>query len=237
MEILREGAVADMSNDFATARARFEEALQTVPSGDLDGKAHIIIRCATALDNNRNSVEALSLLRPLLEEKQWHVLQPKIVKWLKYHVALAHRRIAESLEINDDVVTGNLDTADVLFKEVESTGETGQRIAATHQLGCVLWVRAAKAYAVRERTTLLEKAQGCFRQAAKKWQAAGNFREGYALRRLAEIAESQGEHVRAHNLLLDALEVFVRHDCYRYRDEVRRHLDRLVRAMSGTPLE
>jgi len=67
----------------------------------------------------------------------------------------------------------------------------------------------------------------------QRWRKTGNFREGYALRRLADIAEIQEDMLKAHSYLVDAFEVFVRHDCYRYRDEVRVHLDRLAKEMAA----
>src|SRR5665213_683106 len=217
VDLLRRGAVAEIRSDFESARALFEEALETQTDDDLDSKAQVIIRCATALDNARRSREALDMLQPLLKDNRWQRVKPWIMKWLKYYIALAHRRIAEN---SDSESEDNLTQAEKGFREIQATGEPAQRIAATHQLGCVFWVRANRARSKRQKSTSLRQAVRHFEEARRRWQNIGNFREGYALRRLADIAEIQQHRLMAHTYLVDALEVFVRHDCYRYREEV-----------------
>jgi transcriptional regulator with XRE-family HTH domain len=222
----RDGVIADMHREFDRARLRFEQALEADAGNNLDVTAQLIIRCAAAMDNARQSREALAMLDPLLSERRWRDVQPQIRSWLKYHVGVVHRRIAET---NDATSSSHLHTAEVLLKEVETTGaDPDTRIAATHQLGCVWLVKGRQTTHAQRRSAAWRHAVRYFNEARKKWQKKSNFREGYSLRRLADIAQLAHDHRAAHSYLLDALEVFVRYDCYRYRDEVRAELDQLV---------
>jgi len=93
-------------------------------------------------------------------------------------------------------------------------------------------VRASCETANKRSAALLRTAYKHFESAARRWRKMENFREGYALRRLAEIAQQEGHLLDAHRDLMAALEVFVRHDCYRYADEVRAHIKTLVRKIA-----
>jgi hypothetical protein len=100
-------------------------------------------------------------------------------------------------------------------------------------LGCVYLVQARQTAHLQRRNAALRRAARHFHEARRKWQKKKNFREGYSLRRLADIARLEHDDLTAHGYLLDALEVFVRYDCYRYRDDVRAELDGLAATLAA----
>lgn len=230
-EILRAGAVADMQQHYADAELRYERALEVQDDDDLDTKAQLLIKCASAADNAGHSRRAIELLEPLLADRAWCKVKPWILDWMRYHVALAYRRTADRIlkATPGASVEEQLGHAERLLLRVQTTGRPSQAVAATHQLGCLHWLRATTAPGNQAKRHLA-KARRCFEEATRKWRKVGNFREGYALRRLADIAQRVGDGAGAHRLLLDALELFVAHDCGRYRNEVRAHLEELFKS-------
>ena len=226
VQSVREGAVADMRRDFVTAKLRIEKALEAGESISIDSRAQLNVKKAIALDNSGDSRGALALLEPWLAPNRLKDVTPETACWLKYHVALACRRIAEMGGRESGRL---LKRAGALLREVEYVGDREQRIAATHQIACVWLVLAIGAPngSSRGRSVLLRRASRAFVDAAHKWRRNQNFREGYSLRRLAEIALLKGDSTTACRYLLDALEVFARFECYRYRDEVRAQLEGL----------
>jgi transcriptional regulator with XRE-family HTH domain len=226
--ILREASVAEMTGDFRAARSRFEAALAVPLSRDFEVvRAYVTIRCAGALDNAGQSREALARLQLLKSSLVVHKLSCDIRNWADYHIALAYRRLAEVSRNRFDM---NLNLAKEGFETLQKEGNKPQRIAATHQLGCILLARALRT-PVKHRSALLRRAAKQFEEAAEAWREDANFREGYAIRRRAEIAEIEEDWMDAHRRLLDAFEVFARHDCFRYQAAVR---SRLVSMMSKT---
>jgi hypothetical protein len=178
------------------------------------------VRYVTSLDNSAAFEKAATILERQLSRP----MPGPVALWARYHLALAYRHMAERSKVES-----YLDKAQRIFLEVECTGDTKQRVASVHQLGCVFLVRASRETANKRSAALLRKAYNYFEAAARRWRRMENFREGYARRRLAEIAEQQGHLLDAHRDLIAALEVFVRHDCYRYADDVRAHIKTLVR--------
>lgn len=226
-EAVRKAAVEDMRADFTAASLRYEQALQTIGNRAAGEKAQLLVKYAASLDNSSRFEEAARLLEREFDRS----LTGPVAHWARYHLALAYRRIAERTKGES-----YLDKAEVIFREVSKKGDERQRVAAGHQLGCVLLVRASRASNTKGKTALLRKARKHFEAAAGRWHREGNFREGYSLRRLAEIAALEEHPFEAHGRLLDAFEVFVRHDCYRYAREVRKQIEGLARMSIGAQL-
>lgn len=219
LEMMREAAIADMKGDHRSAQRLYRGALAKIGDHDAAAKAQVIVRYMTSLDDSAACEEAARGL----EYELRRLRDGPVAHWARYHLALAYRRLAERSK-----GSRYLRTAERMFREVWSRGDSRQRVAAMHQLGCILLVRASREVRAKSRAALLRRARRYFERAALRWREAENFREGYALRRLAEIAEQEGDIAAAHHQLLAAFEVFVRHECYRYRDEVREHLKQLV---------
>jgi transcriptional regulator with XRE-family HTH domain len=219
LEMMREAAVADMKGDHRSAQLLYRGALVKIGDRNSAVKAQVMVRYMTSLDDSTACEEAARGLESELRRQP----DGPIAHWARYHLALAYRRMAERSKRSR-----YLRTAERMFREVWSKGDFRQRVAAVHQLGCIVLVRASREDRAKSRAALLRRARRHFERAALRWRKSENFREGYALRRLAEIAEQEGDAAAAHRHLLGAFEVFVRHECYRYRDEVREHLERLV---------
>jgi transcriptional regulator with XRE-family HTH domain len=219
LEMMREAAIADMKGDHPSAQLLYRDALAKIGDRDAAAKAKVIVRYMTSLDDGEACEEAARGL----ENELRRLPDGPIAHWARYHLALAYRRMAERSK-----GSSYLRTAEKMFREVWSKGDSRQRVAAVHQLGCILLVRASREGRPKSWAALLGRARRHFERAALRWRETENFREGYALRRLAEIAEQEGDVAAAHRQLLGAFEVFVRHECYRYRDQVRDHLERLV---------
>ena len=213
-----------MKSDFKKAHLRYEQALEAIGNRDAAAKAQLLVRYMTSLDNSAGSERAARVLEKELKQP----MHSAVALWARYHLALAYRRMAERSKVGT-----YLDEAEKILREVECNGDAKQRVAAVHQLGCVFLVRASRECNNKPKTALLRKARNYFKSAAGRWRKMENFREGYSLRRLAEIAEQEGQQVDAHQDLLSAFEVFVRHDCYRYADEVRAHIEALLRKIAG----
>jgi len=219
LEMMREAAIDDMKGDHRSAQLLYRGALAQIGDPNAAAKAQVIVRYMTSLDDSAACEEAARGL----EHELRNLPDGPVAHWARYHLALAYRHMAERSNS-----ASYLRTAERMFREVRSKGDSKQRVATGHQLGCVLLVRASREHRAKSRAAMLRCARRYFERAALRWREADNFREGYALRRLAEIAEQAGDVATAHRLLLDAFEVFIRHECYRYRDDVRKHLARLI---------
>jgi len=219
LEMMREAAIADMKGNHASAQLLYRDALAKIGDRSAAATAQVMVRYMTSLDDSAACEEAACGL----ENELRCLPDGPIANWARYHLALAYRRMAERSK-----GSRYLRTAERMFQEVLSKGDSSQRVAATHQLGCIMLVRASHESRAKSWAALLRRARRHFERVALRWRETENFREGYALRRLAEIAEQEGDIGAAHRMLLGAFEVFVRHECYRYRDEVREHLERLV---------
>lgn len=219
LEMMREAAIADMKGDHRSAQLLYRNALAKIGDRNASAKAQVMVRYMTSLDDSAACEEAARGLENELRRQP----DGPIAHWARYHLALAYRRMAERSK-------GSiyLRTAERMFREVWSKGDSRQQVAAVHQLGCILLVRASREGRAKSRAALLRRSRLHFERAALRWRKTENFREGYALRRLAEIAAQEGDVATAHRQLLAAFEVFVRHECYRYRDEVRDLLERLM---------
>jgi transcriptional regulator with XRE-family HTH domain len=219
LEMMREAAIADMKGDHRSAQLLYRGALVKIGDRNAAAKAQVMVRYMTSLDDSAACEEAARGLEIELRRQP----DGPIAHWARYHLALAYRRMAERSKGSN-----YLRTSERMFREVWSKGDAEQRVAAEHQMGCVVLVRACREGRRKSRGALLRRARRHFEKAAFRWRKTENFREGYALRRLAEIEEQEGDTAAAHRHLLAAFEIFVRHECYRYRDEVREHMERLV---------
>lgn len=221
LRMLHKAARADMSGDYDTAEKVLKD-LKSDRANQMNGKAEIIVKLATVLDNAGKSKESIDELRKLVESDKWMRLPSDIYDWIRYHLALADRRLAEN---NPSVELKDLKEVQTKFKTIhDSTKNVRHRAACKHQLGVVSWIKSQntleKNVAEKER----KNARNYFLKAAESWKAQGNFREGYSLRRLAELEVSEGKARRAVELLLGALEIFARHGCDKYQKEVRAKL-------------
>lgn len=226
-EALREGAVDDMRREFDSARLRYERALKRHVGGDPSERRQVIIRSAISLDNAGQSAQALKMLEDEIHGHPWPKNEEPLLMWFKYHAGLAHRRLAEA-EIDVAERQKHIEDCETLLRQAESLGNPEQRIAATHQLGCVYVVKARFERRKPQARALLKRASMFFENAGKKWRKRQNFREGYSLRRLADIAQARKHERTAFAHLLSAFEVFVRHDCHRYGDAVRAEIEMLL---------
>ena len=227
VQALREGAVDDMRREFDSARLRYEQALERHVGGDPTETRQVIIRSAISLDNAGQSAQALKMLENEIHGQPWPKNEEPLLMWFKYHAGLARRRLAEA-EMAGAERQKHLEEGETLLRQTESLGDPEQRIAAIHQLGCLYLVRARFESRKPQKRALLKRAARFFEDAAKKWRKKQNFREGYPLRRLADLARARRHERTAFAHLLSAFEVFVRHDCYRYADAVRAELEMLL---------
>ena len=228
---IRRGAVEDMNSQFESAISRFRAALKKAAStGDFNQTAQLTVKLATTLDNAGDHERAVRTLERVLadaESSPRKILMPGIANWVRYHIGLGYRRWAEVTTRRSGDREQRLRCAEREFVRLRRIAARRQATAATHQLGVVHLIRASEAASARPRSRHLAAAVLLFRNSARAWRQDQNFREGYSLRRLAEIAEFAGDGREACERLLDALELFAHHDCHRYRDEVRAHLRRL----------
>ncbi|MCA9177509.1 MAG: helix-turn-helix transcriptional regulator [Planctomycetales bacterium] len=223
-QLAAEGAFADMQRDYEGAVAKFKSAFDL--EGELEVHAQLIVRWATALDNAGDSEQAIRELQPLLVNAKWKALRPRITNWVKYHIAIAKRRVYEK---QGAARTRDLDEAQKMLTSLSKADNDALNVSAVYQLGVVHWVRARQT----DCGQLRKRAERLFARARKQWQEEGNYREGYVLRRLAEIKERDGELQDAHELLLDANDVFVRFEAERYRLDTRERLRSLLGKAAG----
>jgi len=214
METVKQGILADMQADYKSAEAWLKKVYNTQPEDDYDMKAQFLVKYAASLDNAGNSQKTVELLEPIVMGRTKRKVKSQVKNWVTYHLAVAYRRVSEDFNDGSEEI---LDEAERLFRIVQTTGEPHQMIAATHQLGVILWIRAQ----IEGSTKLYKSAKKHFETAQKRWKKNNNFREGYSLRRLADIARAENNDERALELLFDALEVFAKHECERYVSEVR----------------
>ena len=232
-EILICAAKADMKERPNPESMNFDSALRATKL-NLNAKAEIIVKYATALDNvGRNNV-ALSMVTDIVENPRWQRIHPWIRSWAKYHMAIADRRIAEKDRPN---ALRHLDQAERRLGEIlqdsrkeKSVTKKRQRTAARHQLGVIALERARRSPKKVTGLQHLEHADQHFMQAEKEWHKTSNYREGFAIRRRAEILELRGKRGEAIDLYLDALEIFLRFECSYYCDEIRAKLKNLLTA-------
>ena len=226
-----EAVPEEMLSDFDGAPMRSEATLRLQPGSELDLKAHVTVRTAIALDEAGQSQTAIDLLVPLVTGSEWCQVKPLILRWAKYHLGLAYRRRAEQGVGEQDSL---LSQAAKIFDEFQDSGDIQMRTAALHQRGCVSLARAKSSEGERASKAAWRDARRCFERAVEQWRRAGSFREGYSLRRLSEMAEKDGDLLAAHDLLVDSIAVFARHDCERYVADVRSRLTVLMQVITNS---
>lgn len=225
VEAARTATVEDMSGRFEAAQFAIDSTLRETSTEPGQARDHLILRQAISLDNAGKSAQAIGLLEQLRKANSRPDRLTPLDVWILYHLGIARRRMAERGESGFE---NQLDEAERLLMQVASRKDHEQSIAAVHQLGCLHLVRARHPATTQRRSgEMYRRATRHFEMAQRKWKKIGNFREGYAHRRLGEIARRIGDRRLAFGHLMNAFEVFVRHDCYRYRDSVRHEIDEL----------
>ena len=210
--------LADMSGDYTSA----EKLLKDLSSNQIHNvgdQTEIMVKLATVRDNAGKSKEVIEELGNLLESDKWRRLPAEIYDWVRYHFALAYRRLAENrTPLNSEY----LSLAQEIFSKIHaSTRNEHQQTACKHQLGVIAWVKSQQSTSKRVAKENRSRARAYFLEAAERWKKHDNFREGYSLRRLAALEYQEGGTRKAVELWLDSFEVFSRHGCARYREEVR----------------
>lgn len=225
-QLTRDGALADMRGDFEHAVESFQSASEQYENA-IDSQAQLIIRWAISMDNAGRNEEAINDLRPLLVNEKWQQLRPQITDWVKYHIAIAQRRVVEKEKDESKWDVKQLHRIARQFRELVKNGDEKIQVGATHQLGVIHMLLYRQSGDQKEKARAVRH----YRKSRKAWKENQNFREGYSLRRLAELSAREGEWKAAHSMLLDALEVFSVNRAERYRRETRDALTALLDAM------
>ena len=227
-DLLLSAASADMEASTDPGYWHFEEAEKM--TRDPNDKAEIKIKHATLSDNNGHSERAKRILNQVLKEPGFKNIEPWVKAWAKYHLAIAERRLATRQKPN---ILKQLNRAETLLKDIlvlssQSVRTRRQKIAARHQLGVIQLEKAQSTSNICDRIDHLDEAEKWFLEAEEAWRKSNNFREGYSLRRRAEIRAKQVRIPEAIDLYLDAYEVFLRFDCKRYCKEIRTNMKQLI---------
>ncbi|MEM7010746.1 MAG: helix-turn-helix transcriptional regulator [Verrucomicrobiota bacterium] len=230
-EELMKAATLAMKDQYRDAHYGFRNALSMVEDAQDEimmatgGRyaeivAQVYLNLIKSLDDSGQHELAVQFLKQLAQTDQAVGVEP----WIKYRLGLALRRIVEDSE---DGADDKLDEAEQLFREVYDMHGSHESVGASHQLGVVTLIRAHRAKAKKTVAQLRNKARKYFEFSRQQWQETGNFREAYSITRLAQLEEEDGNFETSMNLLLDALEIFARHEAERFRAEVRELINKL----------
>ena len=233
-EELMKAASMAMKDQFHEAHYGFKNALSMVEDAQDEimlatgGRyaeivAQVYLNLIKSLDDSGEHELALKFLEQLAASNQ----SSGVEAWIKYRLALAERRIAENSE---DGSPERLDHAEQLFREVHDQHGSRESIGAAHQLGVICLLRAERSSGSQKRVAQFRsKAKKYFEYSREQWREMGNFREAYSVTRLAQISEEDGDIHGAVELLLDALEIFAKHEAEHFRAEVREQLTELFK--------
>lgn len=226
LESLQKAAAADMKRNYPSAQRILNELLQSDKQDEMV-RARILVRLASVLDNRGENSKAVGKLQELLQSPKAAKLPQEIYDWVRYHLAVAQRRLATQNGHPDRSLLG--EAARTFQMIYDSTRMRDQRAACNHQLGVIALVRGKAEESTSKARKHFHKARKLLFLAASWWSSAHNFREGYSLRRLADLDYEEGKKLHGLKHLIDALVVFSHHGCDKYVEEVRERILREFR--------
>ncbi len=199
----------DMAGKHGNAITICHRVLGRLGKGETVSRAVVTIRLATFLDNAGRQQQAIDYLQ--WNNQAWAADIPKRLKqWAAYHRAIAYRRLKQW-----DAAERELRS---LLKDVRAT----HWAAAQHQLGVICLERS------QGHEDSLTQALAYFEESRTCWQQEQNHREGFSLRRIAQVQALRKDYPDAIRCFMRAVEVFTRCKCYRYVAQTRQDLEEYV---------
>jgi hypothetical protein len=210
--LLIEALQHDMHGRHAQAAKLCRRILRELPDLDDERRTFVRLKMAIFMDNGGDHVGALALLEAMVRDDSLRSCVPgRLFFWAEYHRALCFRRLRR------------LNEAESAFLVLLKDAMPHALACVKHQLG-VVYLKSAK-----KEGPALVRAIRYLRASRDIWQRAGNHREGFSLRRLAEADRVRGLPAKAVEWHARALAVFAVHGCARYVEETVAALVQLAR--------
>ena len=181
-----------------------------LPALTANENATLIVKEASFRDESGEHLEAYRLLDALRKSADFDALPASTRNWAIYHAAIALRRLNRLDEALSTLEPLLIDKGDATWA------------AAMHQRGVVFLLKAKNGDA-----SAIVEARNALETSRERWRHERNHREGFSLRRLAEVCVLEGRIAEAALCLFDAGAIFSASGCHRDLAQTREQLRQL----------